>query len=105
MIGSAGYIQLLMSEGHLFPFDSDTDSDPDTRSTDYLSSSSFFQQGGPVNPHFSQAFYCGGSGRAYGVALLRAPRRTVEYAGPSVTRLVSTPVCAASLRNLVRNAG
>ena len=26
-------------------------------------------------------------------------------AGPSVARLVSTPVCAASLRNLVRNAG
>ena len=26
-------------------------------------------------------------------------------AGPSVARLVSMPVCAASLRNLVRNAG
>jgi hypothetical protein len=26
-------------------------------------------------------------------------------AGPSVARLVATPVCAASLRNLVRNAG
>jgi hypothetical protein len=26
-------------------------------------------------------------------------------AGPSVARLVSTPVCAASLRNPVRNAG
>ncbi len=26
-------------------------------------------------------------------------------AGPSVARLVSTPLCAASLRNLVRNAG
>ncbi len=26
-------------------------------------------------------------------------------AGPSVARLVSTPVCAASLQNLVRNAG
>ncbi len=26
-------------------------------------------------------------------------------AGPSVARLVSAPVCAASLRNLVRNAG
>ena len=26
-------------------------------------------------------------------------------AGPSVARLVSTPVCAASLRNLVRKAG
>jgi len=26
-------------------------------------------------------------------------------AGPSVARLVSTPVCAASLRNPVRNSG
>ena len=26
-------------------------------------------------------------------------------AGPSVARLVSMPVCASSLRNLVRNAG
>jgi len=25
--------------------------------------------------------------------------------GPSVARLVSIPICAASLRNLVRNAG
>ena len=36
---------------------------------------------GPVNPHFSQGFYCGGaSGHVYCVALPRAPRRTVEYA-------------------------
>jgi len=35
-----------------------------------------------------------------------APRRSVNYvSGPSVARLVSTPVSTASLRTVVRNAG
>ena len=58
-----------------------------------------------ASPHFSPGFYCGGgSGHVYCVALGRIPRRTVKQPIP-VARLVSMPVCAASLRNLVRNAG
>ena len=67
-----------------------------------------------LSPHFSPDFYCGGgSGHGYCVALRRAPRRTVEYACGALgragrmrrMRLVSMPVCASSLRNLVRKAG
>jgi hypothetical protein len=67
------------------------------------------------SPHFSPAFYCGcGSGHVYCVALCRAPRHTVEYACGAIENLhiytwreapSTMPVCAASLRNLVRNAG
>jgi predicted RNase H-like HicB family nuclease len=66
-------------------------------------------------PHFSPAFYCGGGfGHVYCVALCRAPRHTVEYACGALRNLhcytwreapSTIPVCAASLRNLVRNAG
>ncbi len=39
------------------------------------------------------------------IAALAVPGITWVAPGPSVARLVSMPVCAASLRNLVRNAG
>jgi len=40
-----------------------------------------------LNPHFSQAFYCGvGYGHVYGVALGRAPRHTVKYACGALRR-------------------
>jgi hypothetical protein len=65
------------------------------------------------SPHFSPAFYCGGgSGHVNCVALCRAPRHTVEYACGALGSLhiytwreapSTMPVCAASLRNLVRN--
>jgi len=67
-----------------------------------------------ANPHFSQDFYCGGADglsiALRSVGLLDVLSST--SAGSSVAlaemrqmRLVSTPVCTASLRNLVRNAG
>jgi hypothetical protein len=37
-------------------------------------------RGSRASPHFSPDFYCGGGyGHVYCVALLRAPRHTVEY--------------------------
>jgi hypothetical protein len=51
-----------------------------------------------LNPHFSRAFYCGGgSGHVYGVALRRAPRRTVEYVCGALGR---APCIHARLRRL-----
>src|SRR5512136_3092493 len=51
-----------------------------------------------LDPHFSPAFYCGGgSGHVYCVALLRAPRRTVEYACGA---LGCAPCIHARLRRL-----
>ena len=50
------------------------------------------------NPHFSQAFYCGGgSGHVYCVALGRAPRHTVEYVCGALGR---APCIHARLRRL-----
>ena len=40
-----------------------------------------------ASPHFSPAFYCGGTDeRVYCVALPRAPRRTVKYACGALSR-------------------
>jgi len=50
-----------------------------------------------ANLHFSQIFYCGGgSGHVYGVALCRAPPRTVEY----VCALGRAPCIHARLHRL-----
>jgi hypothetical protein len=67
-----------------------------------------------LNPHYSWSFYyVGGSGHVYYVALLRVPRRTVEYVSGALRSLhiytwreapSATPVCAASLRTLMNNA-
>ncbi len=63
-----------------------------------------------VNPHFSQSFCWGGASGHDGcislpvrTALQSRPGR-VRRPAPHVARLVSTPICDASLRNLVRNA-
>jgi len=54
-----------------------------------------------INPHYSWSFYCGGgSGRVCCVALLRAPRRTVEYACGALGR---APCSHARLRLLATN--
>ena len=51
-----------------------------------------------LNPHFSQAFYCGGAdGHVYCVALRRAPRRTVKYVCGALGR---APCIHARLRLL-----
>src|SRR5512136_2162689 len=56
-----------------------------------------------TGPHFSPAFYCGGgSGYVYRVALLRAPRRTVEYACGALGR---APCIHARLRRLAKKPG
>ena len=51
-----------------------------------------------TGPHFSRAFYCGGSSRhVCCVALRRAPRRTVEYVCGALSR---APCIHARLRRL-----
>jgi len=56
-----------------------------------------------VKSYFSPAFYCGaGSGHVYGVALRRAPRRTVEYACGTLGR---APCINARLRHLATKPG
>jgi len=66
---------------------------------------------GYTSPHFSPDFCCcGGSGHVYCVALggfldvlsSTPAESSVALAGKRQMRLVATPVCAASLRNLVR---
>jgi len=58
---------------------------------------------GLASPHFSPDFYCGpGSGHVYGVALRRAPRRTVEYACGTLGR---APCIHARLRHLATKPG
>jgi len=62
---------------------------------------------GAASPHFSPAFYCGaGSGHVYGVALCRAPRRTVEYACGTLSRaLLAKRRIPARLRHLATKPG
>ena len=68
-----------------------------TRSCLAISKTSFAVLTG-VNPHFSQAFYCGGTaGHVYCVALRRAPRRTVKYVCGALGR---APCIHARLRLL-----